>query len=350
MMNVDNDTRSSKLQNSNSSKNESSKSHDSLIAKLIASVTLGMAAGAGATYAAEHYKENEESSAKNQNLSQGNMNEPQPTNHTIEKQQTTSPSVNETNRIAKLEENERIREQHEKERLQHDQERQQREQERQQREQERQQHEQERQQQEQKRQEQYPTEPKEKEDFFKAHDVKIVNIEETKLPNGQTAHIYSGTVDGHAAAFMDDGNGHIVGAVVDSNDNATFEDDKIIDMEEYNMTSQQLSEHIVKQEAPADIQVVSVANDVEYEGQTVNLAVVSINDELAMLVDTNQNGEANLLIADENHNGNIENGERHDVSQSHIAMPTRDDISGVLAVNDDANDYNNDADTGLYEG
>lgn len=343
MISVENDTLNAKQQNSNSSKNENSKSHDSSIAKLIASVTLGMAAGAGATYAAEHYKEDAESPVESQNLSHEKINDSQPVGPAVEKQETASTSVHEANRLAKLEENERIREQHEKERQQHDQERQQHEQERQQ-------HEQERQQQEQKRQEQYPTEPKEKEDFFKAHDVKIVNIEETKLPNGQTAHIYSGTVDGHAAAFMDDGNGHIVGAVVDSNDNATFEDDKIIDMEEYNMTSQQLSEHIVKQEAPADIQVVSVANDVEYEGQTVNLAVVSINDELAMLVDTNQNGEANLLIADENHNGNIENGERHDVSQSHIAMPTRDDISGVLAVNDDANDYNNDADTGLYEG
>lgn len=336
MMNVDNDTRNAKQQNSNSSKDENSKSHDSLIAKLIASSALGMAAGAGVAYAAEHYKENAESHSENRDLSHEKMNDSQPANHIEGKQHTISSPGSEANRLAKLEESERIRQQHE--------------QERQQREQERQQHEQERQQQEEKRQEHYPTEPKEKDDFFKAHDVKIIAVEETELPNGQTAHIYAGIVDDHQAAFLDDGNGHIIRAIVDSNDNGTFEDDKFIDMGKYNMTSQQLSEHTVTPEPPADIQVVRVVNDIEYEGQTVNLAVVSIDEELAMLVDTNQNGEANLYIADENHNGSIEQNEKEDVSQLHISMPKPEDVAPTLAVNDDTNDYNNDADTGLYEG
>ena len=69
------------------------------------------------------------------------------------------------------------------------------------------------------------------------------------------------------------------------------------------------------------------------------------------MIDASQNGEVDLAISDQNNNGEIEDNEIADVREAHIPMPTAEDITGgsVAAIDDEANDYSNDADVTSYE-
>ncbi len=118
------------------------------------------------------------------------------------------------------------------------------------------------------------------------------------------------------------------------------------------MTTQYLAQHQVAPPTDHEMVVVDVENDVELGGETVNVALVSIDDQPVMFVDSNQNGEVDITIADENRNGMLDEGEVRDVSDAHITMPTADDISdNTMAVytDDGTEDYSNDADVTVYD-
>ena len=59
----------------------------------------------------------------------------------------------------------------------------------------------------------------------------------------------------------------------------------------------------------------------------------------------------NIIAADVNNNGELDEGEMVDVSEAHIPMPTQDDVNdNMMAQTDDGmQDYSNDADTTIYE-
>ena len=105
-----------------------------------------------------------------------------------------------------------------------------------------------------------------------------------------------------------------------------------------------------------EVRVISVENDVDLNGQTVDVAAVTINDQNVIFIDSDQNGEVNVMVTDANGNGEIEQDEMGDVSEHHIAMPTADDViqPGVTEVSDpmggdDLPDYSNNADITMYD-
>ena len=335
MMTNDNDTLFTRKQNAEQQNNAGGEKKkifkDSVIAKVMGSATAGMALGAGAAYAAEHFHkdaENDSTAAE-------------------EQAQQNEPTVEE--RLAELEEKERIREQQEQERQRAEEERQQRELQRQREEQQRQRQESER---TKKAKEEDDDEPqiKEEADFMENHEVKIEGVTEETREDGTTVQIYHGTVDGHQANFLADGNGNVVAVAVDSNDNGDIDNNEIIDLRNNHITTQQLSTHQTSG-SESEVSVVAVRNNVEMGDETVDVAVVSVNGDPRVLIDTDQNGEVNIIAADVNDNGELDEGEMVDVSDAHIPMPTQDDVNdNMMAQTDDGmQDYSNDADTTIYE-
>lgn len=319
MITQDNDTlyaekNSNEKQNPSQPKADKSETKNAMIAKLIAASGAGLAAGAGAAYAAGHFAGSEAVAepATDEAQTQG-----------AAEQQTTEPTIEE--RVSTLEEKERIREQ--QERIHQQQE-----------------------------QEQKPEENDKPEgnDFFKEHEVKIETIEPLTLGNGTTINMYSGTVDGHQAVFMDDGNGHVNLAIVDENDNGDPDLNEIMNLADNNISTQELTQFQVPAPAPEptpEINVVAVEHNVDIEGHTVDVAAVTIGDQPVMLIDANQNGEVDLAVADMNQNNQIDEGEIQDVRSAHIAMPTEDDVTGSMVANvdDGTEDYSNNADVQVYE-
>lgn len=299
---------------------------DSVIAKVMASATVGMAVGAGAAYAAEHLHKD----AENNPVS------------SEEQAQQNEPTVEE--RLAELEEKERIREQQEQERQRAEQERQQREMQRQQQEKERQRREEEKEDKEDK------PKIKKEDNFLEDHDVKIEGVTEETLEDGTTVQIYYGTVDAHQANLLADGNGNVVAAVIDGNDNGNVDENEIIDLRNEHINTQQLNTH--QASAPEqEVTVVAVRNDVEVEGETMDMALVSVDGNTGVLIDTDQNGEVNLIAADVNQNGSMDEDEIADFSEAHIPMPSQDDVNGCTTaqMDDGMQDYSNNADTTIYE-
>lgn len=342
MMTNDNDTLFTRKQNAEQQNNAGGEKKklfkDSVIAKVMGSATAGMALGAGAAYAAEHFhKDAEDDSTAAEEQAQQN-----------DAAQQNGPTVEE--RLAELEEKERIREQQEQERQRAEEERQQRELQRQRQEQQRQRQESERTQKA--KEEGDDDEPKIKEeaDFMENHEVKIEGVTEETREDGTTVQIYHGTVDGHQANFLADGNGNVVAVAVDSNDNGDIDNNEIIDLRNNHITTQQLSTHQTSG-SETEVSVVAVRNNVEMGDETVDVAVVSVNGDPRVLIDTDQNGEVNIIAADVNDNGELDEGEMVDVSDAHIPMPTQDDVNdNMMAQTDDGmQDYSNDADTTIYE-
>ena len=180
--------------------------------------------------------------------------------------------------------------------------------------------------------------------------MKIEGSFQQTLDNGSTVQMYTGTVDGHAAQFLTDGNGHVLAAAVDANDNGEVDDNEVIDLRQQNITTQQLIQCHVEEEP--EVKVVNVQHDVEIEDLgTVDVAVVDVDKERALLIDTNQNGQADLLIADANHNDNIEENEVQDISGNHMPMPSQDDVTDnmMAQTGDGMPDYSNNEDITLYE-
>lgn len=320
MITQDNDTlraemNSNEQQNPSQPKADKSETKNAMIAKLIAASGAGLAAGAGAAYAAGHFAGSEAVAepAADEAQTQG-----------AAEQQTTEPSIEE--RVSTLEEKERIRTQQEQEQHQ------------------------------QQEQEQKPEENDKPEgnDFFKEHDVKIEAIEQRTLDDGTTVNVYSGTVDGHQAVFMDDGNGRVDFAIVDENDNGNPDTGEIIDFADNNISTQELTQFQVAGPAPEqtpEINVVAVEHNVDIEGHTVDVAAVTIDDQPVMLIDANQDGEVDVAIADQNQNNQLDEGEIQDMRSAHIAMPTEDDVTGSMVANvdDGTEDYSNNADVQVYE-
>lgn len=198
--------------------------------------------------------------------------------------------------------------------------------------------------------------PEEKEEapFMKENKVEIEKIETREL-DGSNVHVASGTVNGHAAFMVDDGQGNMVNAVVDLNDNGHLDEGENISLSEQKITLSDVATRMTAENthdvAEQEVHVVSVVNNVEMDGHTVNVAAVTINDEPVIFIDSNQNGEVDVAIGDTNNNGSITDDEPVNVAPRHIPMPTEDDVEeGMgMAANDGMPDYSNDSDTTTFE-
>lgn len=191
----------------------------------------------------------------------------------------------------------------------------------------------------------------------------IHSVETGQDEDGNQYMLAHATVNGNNAVLLADENGHIQTAAIDMNGNGEVDENEIGNVSEANLyingNSVEVHQPEVQVSAAGDgpeVRVISVENDVDLNGQTVDVAAVTINDQNVIFVDSDQNGEVNVMITDVNGNGEIEQDEMGDVSEHHIAMPTADDVMqpGVTEVSDpmggdDLPDYSNNADITMYD-
>lgn len=198
--------------------------------------------------------------------------------------------------------------------------------------------------------------------FLEKNDVKIEKIETVTDDDGALHHVASGTVNGHWAVFVDDGKGHVEVGAVDTNDNLNPEKEEMIDLTEEHITMGDMADHL--EEAPAqevnvtpvmndapEVKVIAVDNNYHVDGQTISVAAISINDTPVVLLDVDQNGTVDGLIADVNGDRELTDDDVF-VVKERIAMPTIDDVSPeytTLSQEDELPDYSNDADITTYE-
>ena len=104
----------------------------------------------------------------------------------------------------------------------------------------------------------------------------------------------------------------------------------------------------------ADVQVLDYQQVTGPDGQPVDAALVSVNGESVAVLDTDNNGIADTMVCDANHNGQIDEGEVVDVSGQGIAMSDLEaaahgaDGDALYAQNDMSGDYDNNANVGEY--
>lgn len=118
-----------------------------------------------------------------------------------------------------------------------------------------------------------------------------------------------------------------------------------------------------EQQYAANIEVLDYHTVDSADGSQSDVAVMSIDGETVTLTDVNQNGYADLLATDFNHNGQVEENEVVDITGAHIEMqPLADAAGGSVAqaeqldpngqqyVDSDGQipDYINDANVGDY--
>lgn len=106
-----------------------------------------------------------------------------------------------------------------------------------------------------------------------------------------------------------------------------------------------------------EVQVLGVYETSGENGQTMQAAVLTNGEEVAAVVDIDCDGEADVLLVDENHNQHIDEGEVYDLSDNHVQMSDyqdaylaqqqmqqEHDTFAYNANDDQQQDYNNDAD------
>lgn len=207
--------------------------------------------------------------------------------------------------------------------------------------------------------------------YLQENDVKILSIETKVDEDGQVYHVARGTVNGHEAVFVDNGNGNVVATIVDENGDGEAQSTEVHEFHNGELSMAQLSNNMVDQHDvdnilasntttttttttttggdDVEVHVVSVDNDVELGGDVVDVATVTINDTPVLFVDTEQDGEANVAIIDMNQNRHIEENEIIDVEDKHISMPTEADVDDNVMASSDLPDYSNDSDIITYD-
>ncbi len=100
-----------------------------------------------------------------------------------------------------------------------------------------------------------------------------------------------------------------------------------------------------------DVKVLGVEPVVDPQGNPMNAAVVEIDGEQALLLDVDNSGTMDIIMADENGDGQIAENEIYDFSDANVTvedlqqhMYSDEQAQGYLASNDGMPDYMNDAD------
>lgn len=194
------------------------------------------------------------------------------------------------------------------------------------------------------------SQPQEQEPVVEIVDIRQVDVD----GNGQLDTVVELN---NGVMFADlDHDGMADVAAADVNGDGMIGNDEVADV---------TAEHIVMPQAPdgatytsqqstgsedVDVHVIEVGQaDLDGNGVAENVALVEIDGTEAMLVDIDQDNVADVVIADLNGNGRIDDDEIGDITSQGIEMPTMSDGDMYMAQNDMEPDYTNDADMGLFE-
>lgn len=111
------------------------------------------------------------------------------------------------------------------------------------------------------------------------------------------------------------------------------------------------AEMIADEQSDNEIRVLGVEAVETPDGQPMNIALIESQGEQALLIDINNNGKIDVMVYDQNHDGQIQEDEVHDMSEAGIEvdelarMQATQEGNMLYASNDDMPDYVNDADT-----
>ena len=105
-----------------------------------------------------------------------------------------------------------------------------------------------------------------------------------------------------------------------------------------------------------EVQVLGVYETQGENGQTMQAAMLTNGEEVAAVVDLDSDGVADVLLVDENHNQQIDEGEVYDLSNDNVQMSIYQDAYQAQQqsqqendtfsynANEDQQDYDNNAD------
>lgn len=105
-----------------------------------------------------------------------------------------------------------------------------------------------------------------------------------------------------------------------------------------------------------EVQVLGVYETQGENGQTIQAAMLTNGEEVAAVVDLDSDGLADVLLVDENHNQQIDEGEVYDLSNDNVQMSVYQDAyqaqqqaqqendTFTYNTNEDQQDYDNNAD------
>lgn len=111
------------------------------------------------------------------------------------------------------------------------------------------------------------------------------------------------------------------------------------------------TEMVDTQSNQGGIKVLGVEAVVDEEGNPMTVAAIEIDNNQAVLVDVDNNGIMDVIMVDENHDGQISENEIYDASDAQIStadlqqhMAASQDPNMMYAYDDNMPDYMNDAD------
>ena len=111
------------------------------------------------------------------------------------------------------------------------------------------------------------------------------------------------------------------------------------------------AEMVDEQPTQGGIKVLGVEAVVDPQGNPMTIAAIEIDNEQALMVDVDNNGIMDVIMVDENHDGQISENEIYDASDAGIStadlqnhMAASQDPGMMMACNDGMPDYMNDAD------
>lgn len=111
------------------------------------------------------------------------------------------------------------------------------------------------------------------------------------------------------------------------------------------------TEMVDEQSQQGGIKVLGVEAVVDPQGNLMTVAAIEIDNDQALLVDVDNNGIMDVIMVDENHDGQISENEIYDASEAQIStadlqhhMAASQDPGMMMACNDGMPDYMNDAD------
>ena len=111
------------------------------------------------------------------------------------------------------------------------------------------------------------------------------------------------------------------------------------------------TEMVDEQSQQGGIKVLGVEAVVDTQGNPMTVATIEMDNDQALLVDVDNNGIMDVIMVDENHDGQISENEIYDASEAQIStadlqhhIAASQDPGMMIACNDGMPDYMNDAD------
>lgn len=197
-------------------------------------------------------------------------------------------------------------------------------------------------------------EPQPQESEISNSSVEVVEVGQVDLDGNGTPETAAVLSNGVILVDIDnDGTADV--AMMDVNQNGQLDDGEAVNVTAEHIAMPQASNDTMyasqsTDDGDVEVHVLNVGQaDLNGDGMVENVAVVEIDGNEVMLVDIDQDNEADVIIADLNGDGQLQENEIGDITDQHLDMPTMSDGDVYMASADAEPDYMNDADMGLYE-